>query len=356
MVSLFMAVLISISVGFSVPSIAKDYSDYTNGGLGAATAPEIEQNRQTESIFDFPTTTNYTNYIEVKSINSVAPYAVVEPPINPSKSYDSFMQIYFQGLKKNMGENERGSCGYIALGMLLSYYDTYLNDGIIQEKYDVAAQGTNFIIMDENSPGTLNDALAEDDYISCGYKVKPDTASNLQYFNVLCEKRQNSLHAQLLILGFEYINFNSEESFALTMTNTVNVLKNYFDSRSFSKDLYTITTYDEQKDDIKAKIKENIDKGNPVLTLVRNSKNQNGHFVICYDYDSYNIYGNMGWTTKEEYSHYVVADKYDVFEEAMVIEFNMSHSHSRNYKVKLGNKTYSYCYCESPFFTNNLTI
>ncbi|MBR2968200.1 MAG: hypothetical protein IKC35_05460, partial [Clostridia bacterium] len=46
-------------------------------------------------------------------------------------SYDTFLEAYYRGLTQNFGHNYQKSCGYVALGMLLSYYDTYLDDDII---------------------------------------------------------------------------------------------------------------------------------------------------------------------------------------------------------------------------------
>ena len=47
------------------------------------------------------------------------------------------MVEYFEGLQENYPLNLLGSCTYVALTMLLTYYDTYLNDNIIPEVYDV---------------------------------------------------------------------------------------------------------------------------------------------------------------------------------------------------------------------------
>ena len=54
-------------------------------------------------------------------------------------SYDNFMTAYYDNLTYNYGINYKNSCGYIALGMLLSYYDTYLYDGIIPEQFDAVS-------------------------------------------------------------------------------------------------------------------------------------------------------------------------------------------------------------------------
>ena len=53
-----------------------------------------------------------------------------------NKSNNSFLIRYFQNLRVNFGNNTKGSCGYVAIAMILSYYDTVLNDRIIPERYD----------------------------------------------------------------------------------------------------------------------------------------------------------------------------------------------------------------------------
>ena len=42
--------------------------------------------------------------------------------------YTTYLQAYFDNLNHNLGKNYQGSCCYVALGMILSYYDTFLND------------------------------------------------------------------------------------------------------------------------------------------------------------------------------------------------------------------------------------
>ena len=54
--------------------------------------------------------------------------AIAANTANTPSSYDSYMEAYFRGLKRNFGYNKIGTCGYVAIGMLLSYYDSYLND------------------------------------------------------------------------------------------------------------------------------------------------------------------------------------------------------------------------------------
>ena len=46
------------------------------------------------------------------------------------------MYSFFENTVNNMGYNLWGSCGFIALEMILKYYDLYLNDNVVPEIYD----------------------------------------------------------------------------------------------------------------------------------------------------------------------------------------------------------------------------
>ena len=70
-------------------------------------------------------------------------------------SYDNFMIAYYDNLTYNYGVNYKNSCGYIALGMILSYYDTYLYDGIIPEQYDAISVGTEYNMISLTIPQEL---------------------------------------------------------------------------------------------------------------------------------------------------------------------------------------------------------
>ena len=58
--------------------------------------------------------------------------------------------------------NYKGSCGYVAIGMLLSYYDTFLSDDIIPEQYDVISAGNETdMVQRRNSPGIKKDLVLD---------------------------------------------------------------------------------------------------------------------------------------------------------------------------------------------------
>ena len=57
---------------------------------------------------------------------------------NRSWIYFGTHYSYFYNLVENIGNNDetRATCGYVALAMLLGYYDCYLSETIVPEKYE----------------------------------------------------------------------------------------------------------------------------------------------------------------------------------------------------------------------------
>ena len=80
---------------------------------------------------------------------------------NTPSSYNSYMEAYFRGLTTNYAVNQYNSCGYVALGMLLSYYDSYLDDDIIDNGCDVVSEGNGTNMVERNnSPGIKNETIS----------------------------------------------------------------------------------------------------------------------------------------------------------------------------------------------------
>lgn len=83
-------------------------------------------------------------------------------PTNPGHpgnfSNELTMAGYFSHLYTHFPVNKKGSCGFVALSQVLSYFDTFYNDSIIPEQYESKSSidSNNFGTF---SPGTLQDSL-----------------------------------------------------------------------------------------------------------------------------------------------------------------------------------------------------
>ena len=235
---------------------------------------------------------------------------------------------YFEDLDSNIGNNDEteATCCYVALAMLLNYYDTVLNDQIVPEAFEV--QGDSY-----ESPGTLYEA-------DSGLP----TDSVALYYNYLRNNYVNSsLHANLILTHKEALSSNPP-----TMANTYmdefvsNELEMADLAETYLEDLGIdthctivhntsdgITIYPE---DIVDEVKDEIDAGRPVLA------GYNNHALIIYGYDENDFYIHDGYTeesnrprlkTEKLYNFDHLFGRYGLA--YMSLQFDYTHSHSYNY-------------------------
>lgn len=174
----FVSTLVSMTILFSAVFNFEEKCRYSYSGQGTYN----------------PSTCSYEKTLAVDS----------EDTDNVDESRRDFKYEYFRGLTDNFGENVFNSCGYVAIGQLLSYYDTYLDDNIIDDKYDIQSFGDGFdMISRHNSPGVLNDPPT----ISLTKK-----SPSLSYLNYLKSVRDQSFQAELICQGNELGYFNTSYS------------------------------------------------------------------------------------------------------------------------------------------------
>ncbi len=214
---------------------------------------------------------------------------IAEPTVantsNP-QTYNTYREAYFSGLTQNMGVNCKNTCGYVALGMLLSYYDSFLNDDIIPENYDVVSTGKETNMVERNnSPGIMQD------------EVDGDSKSPMEYFRIMESMQDISFHSKLLMIGNELkkLNLNDNEEFGSTSNeDRIEILDNYLQEKrgitSYSIDsaidIGAAPSFTQRNTIVKNFVKRNIDLGYPVvLGAVKSSSSKKGHTMICYAYN-----------------------------------------------------------------------
>lgn len=275
-------------------------------------------------------------------------------------SYDNFMTAYFDNLTHNFGVNYRSTCGYISIGMLLSYYDTFLNDNIIPESYDIASIGTTSNIIDRrNSPGVVRDIIKAPD----NYDYSDDTyVFNLnayEYYDEIFALSQTSFHAHLVVRGakFGYYDFNDKYNPGIiTFLELKNILNDHFSTTlsSFNFDYEILSVNDNMyynstmHSNVRKFAIDQIKAGNPVLLTIYKSKDI-GHAVIAYDYDETTdkIYCHMGYGA--DMTHVTPESQGFVqYVSALVLNINTDHTHTNNYGVTTETdnqqKVNYYCY------------
>lgn len=292
-----------------------------------------------------------------------------------STSFSNFANEYFQNLSE-YGINENGSCGYIAIGMWLMYYDTYWNDSIVDDTFvnsGVYVQDTvNYSLR---SPGINDPRLSSNSpYLS-------DFNSYLNY--MINDQSSTNLHAYLVKLGYE-LGYVNGSDLALSRECTYSILTNYlanhslFDNFSFifhnitnnPAQIYPGTNYT-YSENARKNVITYVKLGIPVITFIR-SDNNSGHVVIAYDYDDdsdilychfapklgYNYHQNVfsygykyitGYIagTPKNFDH-VHSNNYNNLTNAQQTVCSCqlsSHEHRYNYDSPTETKHRRYCYC-----------
>ena len=285
------------------------------------------------------------------------------PYASGMQSYSNYRTSFFDNLTYNFGTNYKGSCGYVAIGMLLSYYDTFINDSIVPEQYDANSIGeeTNMIVR-RNSPGVIKDSIVNPiDPSDSSYGFDLD-ASN--YYYSIVSLSNSSLHAKLINIGASngFYDFDDDDNPCTTnFYIRYVVMQQYFANvLGFTYGSHYTFSYinGESNSSLSSDVRnfaiQQVLSGNPVLLSVGNS--EDGHVVVAYDYDtsSDKLYCHMGWNASS--THETIEDNsFDRYKTALVINFNLSHGHTNNYGVTtvLNNipTTNYYCYHDCRIFT-----
>lgn len=251
-----------------------------------------------------------------------------------------FLIKYFKNLKNNKITNYLGVCGYTALGMFLSFYDTYWNDDFIEEKYEsdkTLITSTNFNNKDfkYESPGIIDNTLNNTNYSldefkrqienegytdpdSTIYKEKlDDKIMSVVYSEINNQTFAGKLFQLSIDNGFIQPHYANDGNKTVISSNYVSGLgigyettntnlQSYINSIPSLNGHVSIVTSrlannsDEEKRRLRSEIVEIVKSGRPVI--MGGNTTAGGHVVVAYKYDedSDALIGNMGW--KSQYS------------------------------------------------------
>lgn len=242
------------------------------------------------------------------------------------------MKNYFYNLRDNFGYNQIGSCGYVALGMLLTYYDSYYDDSMVKEQYDAEAEMVNYDEFDTaSSPGSTEQSIA--------------VVSNQSYIDTMIEDYSNvSLHANLIKVADSLGYANGD--LGTTPDIVEDVLIEYLNDNNgidesrwlinkYSNDNYTSYVPGENytySDMMADNVKEYLKLGIPVLLSIRG--NSGGHVVVAYDYNEATdtIYANFGWHMSA-YHEDIFSYGYNYIRGYITLNPYDLHTHCNNYIV-----------------------
>lgn len=223
--------------------------------------------------------------------------------------------FYFEKLHGAHGYNDGHVCGVIAGEILLGYYDTFLNDNIVPEQYDVEG--------DSNSTSTLLSTWPQ----------SPGTGNNSEY-----DADGNAFKNELIVAA---TNGNAGISPTLNGMSAL-MVKNMLSQYLGSNFIYSINRY--YNNDIKSAIENAINNNRPVIAEGQE------HFVVAFGYDEDNVYVHTGWGFTATTPWSTFTDQQSILNRSAIdISFaGTQHAHSDNY-YHIQSQSY-YCGCGQSYY------
>ena len=271
-----------------------------------------------------------------------------------------YAPVYFGNLRSNFGTNRFGTCAFVAMGMLLSFYDTYWDDSIVPSAYEVVATSTGDPVNGSiDSPGSCESASLIGNS-NVGYYLSTIVPNNDGAY----------LDMKLMTLAdYYFMEFPGldENVTGLDYSGMYSLFQYYLYSyMGFStSDIGFIAetgtgTGQARSESVREFAVEKVSEGIPVLLSVGTdcSPTTGRHAVIAYDYDESNdlLYCHMGWGTKA--THVTIESfGYYSYNSAFSLAVRTQHSCSDNYKrVVSGYVLGSHCACgfAAPYDIKNM--
>lgn len=315
----------------------------------------------------------------------------INSSFNVLRQLDTCAAFYFSNLSTNYAYNHFGSCGFVALGSLLSYYDTYLNDNFVDDKYEENVELTDLQLADYfldnqlifESPGVKFDKEETLALNSESYGYYPSFLWNKMSIEDRIDFFANNGYFQYYLLqlayqqNYEKLKPASKLDFAMMDTDLRDLLNVYLQSKKddFSSAMIdignSVSSYINKRNK-NFKISTIIDlikSGVPVLALVNNTKNDDkyyGHFAIAYDYrEGYDlpedgIIFNIGLSDESDCNvtsiPFYYMKKYtaatQIYSYFHINEENFVHEETDNYYYYL-DKSITSCLCELSVHKNH---
>lgn len=232
---------------------------------------------------------------------------------------NSFLQHYFYNLRSNFGENKVGTCGYVAVGMLLSYFDTFWDDRIVPEEYETTATISALNDYVYNSPGAGEMAHLN---TTCGFTYDPNDPEEY-FFHLQTYHKDDAIQGALIdcmMLAYDQLDFQPSPS-GYIEPNSIDpfqaeIIVNTFLSVYSTGELYTGSTYTnlfgnndqnyckERSLSVRERIISHVQSNLPVAVYYGSTTTwENRHVAIAYDYDPINdvLYFHMGYRNSQYY-------------------------------------------------------
>lgn len=278
------------------------------------------------------------------------------------------MVNYFSNLSNHFPMNKKGSCGFVAIAQILSYFDTFYDDTIIPEQYEdnCSLSSTN---INACSPGTLKDSLIT--------PFNNDTMTNHSFANATYNECFDS---KLMV------DYNNDTSWYFHQTNTNNATSfinslswadsSYvFDGQYGQHNLETGIRYDFNSDDpnhtnyrfevsevmVQMNNQSDINEFNSIAKAYSDSIIENvaeiiddGFPVLLNINHGYQFNNNPSSPNYTEYGmHAVVAYDYEIVDGETIVYCNFGHENPLTFHAPYNDGPFKYAYAYVPVFYNS---
>lgn len=260
------------------------------------------------------------------------------------------LEDHFSNLNVSSGTavppNASNSCSYVAMSMLLSFYDSYWDDDFVVE--DLDWDNGLFDSSTETLSSTFSASSERQSWIDW-----QNTHTDTNFVDYELANQSEFLQPYLISLG-RFAGYHSDienKGYVLSTRKIYNFLSNYvYDVRGFTEDQITIHMqsaglFDVSQEALNEAIIEQIENGFPVIYCGLEVNNVNitspedifdiltGHAMVAYGVDDNgDIMLHTGWN-RNEYTTVSTTD-YQYFNTAIWIEINyenLPHNCSNNY-------------------------
>ena len=264
---------------------------------------------------------------------------------------NNYSTLYFANLRTNFCNNVQNSCSYVAMGMLLSYYDTYWDDDFVPESFEI--HGVSSFETYRDADFSLPSFYAE----SPGVLFEPNSVVGNQtlsyYQNYMSLNNNYSFQAKLFELNVQYFGLKFRvHPYSMSYSELTNFLGLYaHDYCGFTTNEISVQSTNDSTS-IRNFVINKINSGIPVI-LRASSADLGGHAFIAYDYDENQdeIYVHTGWRDEENNlaaTHVALSSiGFTTLEDAFALDLSLDHHHSWNY-VSEENETACSCHYSFP--------
>lgn len=243
-------------------------------------------------------------------------YKISNLDVNDKTVNSNYLELYFYNLHKYFFVDINNYNSYSSVAALLSYYDNYLDDRIIDDFYDIPQISPSLVLEERGGSPSVK---------WHPYGIKYSELHTKEYY-------ENTF------FGYLYNLSNKNKIYNLTYKERFNLLNKYLKTRNI--DNFKIM---KENKNVREFTVEQVKKGIPVLVELQNDDGIS-MCSIAYKYDQNNdkLYY---WTTKYNYIDLESA-KFTNYVNAISLQFNFEHSCSNNYRVYNEDGVYSnHCYC-----------